>query len=192
MTDELLFKNIKNRDEQAFEEIFHKYYKPLVRFVWGYVKSEAIAEGIAQDLFIKLWQESTSLTIRSSVKSYLYSAARNMSLNYLKHQKIEKEWENEKKALYTDQPQESTLNKDLHDKMILEEVEQFIKYLPERRRLIFILNRHKDMTYKEIAEFLDISENTVDTQIRRVLAKLRENFPDILSYLIVGISILIQ
>ncbi|MDX1636898.1 MAG: RNA polymerase sigma-70 factor [Balneolaceae bacterium] len=191
MNDELLFKKIKHGDEEAFEELFHTYYKPLVRFVWGYVKSEAIAEEITQDLFTKLWQESTSLTIRSSVKSYLYSAARNMSLNHLKHREIEQEWEKEKKALYTDQPHESTLNKKLHDKMILEEVEQVIQDLPERRRLIFVLSRHQDMTYKEIARFLDISENTVDTQIRRALATLREHFSGILSYL-VGISILLS
>lgn len=191
MSDNLLFKKIKHGDEEAFEELFDKYYEPLVRFVWGYVRSEAIAEEIVQELFMKVWKSSASLTIQSSVKSYLYSAGRNMSLNYLKHQEIKYEWENEKKALHEDQPKVSQLDNSLHNKMMLEKVEEAIQSLPERRRLIFILSRHQDMTYKEIADFLDISENTVDTQIRRVLATLRNRFSDLLMYLI-GFSSLIS
>ncbi|MDZ7691323.1 MAG: sigma factor [Balneolaceae bacterium] len=89
MNDQKLFKKIKKGDEEAFEELFNKYYEPLVRFVWGYVKSEAVAEEIVQELFLKVWRVSTTLTIQSSIKSYLYSAGRNMSLNYVKHQGID-------------------------------------------------------------------------------------------------------
>ncbi|MDR8391056.1 RNA polymerase sigma-70 factor [Aliifodinibius sp. S!AR15-10] len=191
MSDKLLFRKIKNGDEEAFEELFNKYYEPLVRFVWGYVKSEAIAEEIVQELFMKVWNISSTLTIQRSVKSYIYSAGRNMSLNYLKHQNTQQEWEKEKKALHENRPLEAKLDDSLHNKMMLEKVEEAIQNLPERRRLIFILSRHKDMTYKEIADFLDISENTVDTQIRRVLASLRERFSDLLIYLLAFFSLII-
>lgn len=190
MSDQLLFKKTKNGDEKAFEALFDKYYEPLVRFIWGYVKSEAIAEEIVQELFLKLWRKRTALTIQSSIKSYLYSAGRNMSLNYLKHQDIEQEWEHEKKALHENQSQDPKLDDNIHYKMLLRKVEEAIQDLPERRRLIFILSRHQDMTYKEIADFLDISENTVDTQIRRVLATLRERFSGLLIYLFALFSIL--
>lgn len=191
MSDELLFKKISKGDEEAFEELFNKYYEPLVRFVWGYVKSEAIAEEIVQELFLKVWRISTSLKIQTSIKSYLYSAGRNMSLNYVKHQDTEQEWEKERKALYENQQKEPKLDDDIHYKMLLTEVEEAIQELPERRRLIFVLSRHQDMTYKEIADFLDISENTVDTQIRRVLAILRERFSDLLVSLITLCSLII-
>jgi RNA polymerase sigma-70 factor (ECF subfamily) len=191
MSDKLLFEKIKDGDEEAFEELFDKYYEPLVRFVWGYVKSEAIAEEIVQELFLKVWNISSTLTIQRSVKSYIYSAGRNMCLNYLKHQNTEQEWEKEKKALHENQPRESKLDRNIHYKMLHKEVEQAIQDLPERRRLIFVLSRHQDMTYKEIADFLDISENTVDTQIRRALATLRERFSDLLIYLLAFFSLII-
>lgn len=191
MSDKLLFRKIKKGDEEAFEELFNKYYEPLLRFIWGYVKSEAISEEIVQDLFMKVWKKSTTLKIQSSVKSYLYSAARNMSLNYLKHQETEKEWENERQALHKDRSRVPKLSNNVHNKIILKKVEEAIQSLPDRRRQIFILSRHKDMTYKEIADFLEISENTVDTQIRRALATLRERFSDLLVYLI-GFSSLLN
>ncbi|MFH5833829.1 RNA polymerase sigma-70 factor [Halalkalibaculum sp. DA3122] len=191
MSDKLLFEKVKDGDEEAFEELFDKYYEPLVRFVWGYVKSEAIAEEIVQELFLKVWRISTTLTIQTSIKSYLYRAGRNMSLNHLKHRDTEQEWEEEKKALHKNQPRESKLDRNLHYKMLLKEVEQAIQDLPERRRLIFVLSRHQDMTYKEIADFLDISENTVDTQIRRALATLRERFSELLVSLIVFSSLMV-
>lgn len=191
MSDELLFKKIKKGDEGAFEKLFRRYYKPLMRFIWGYVKSEAIAEELVQELFARIWEKRTALTIRSSIKSYLYSAGRNMSLDYLKHQEVVQEWANEKKALHMDKPHDTKIDKTLHNKMLLEEVEKAIISLPERRRLIFILSRYEDMTYKEIAEFLEISVNTVETQMGRALATLRERFSSLWTFLI-GLSVLIS
>jgi len=187
VTDELIFDNIKEGNEQAFEQLFRRYYQPMMRFIWGYVKSEPVAEGLVQDLFTKIWERRKTLSIDRSVKSYLYTSARNMSLDYLKHKKVENDWENEKQALYMDSTPESVIEKNLHNKMMLEEVEKAIQSLPERRRLIFILSRYEDMTYKEIAEFLDISVNTVETQISRALSALRSQFSSLL-HIMIGIT----
>lgn len=191
MTDELIFDNIKRGDEQAFERLFRRYYQPMMRFIWGYVKSEAIAEELVQELFLKFWEQRQKITIKRSVKSYLYTSARNMSLDYLKHKEVENAWEKEKKALHLDTTPESVIEKNLHNKMILEEVEKAIQALPERRRLIFILSRYEDMTYKEIAKFLDISVNTVETQISRALSALRSQFSSLL-HIMIGITSLLH
>lgn len=189
MNDQVLFQKIKSGDEEAFEIIFRKYYKSLIRFSWGIVKSEAIAEEIVQEIFTNVWEERQRLIIKRSLKSYLFQASKNKSLDYLKHQKIVREWSQEKKALHMDKPRQNKLNNDLHHKILLAEVEEAIKSLPQRRRLIFILSRYQDMTYKEIAEFLDISVNTVETQISRALKTLRNNFSDLLILLIGIISL---
>ena len=191
MTDKLLFDGIKRGYEQAFEQLFRRYYQPMMRFVWGYVKCEAIAEELVQELFTKIWENRKTLNINRSVKAYLYTSARNMSLDYLKHKVVENAWEQEKKALHLDTLPESTIEKNLHNKMVLQEVEKAIQSLPERRRLIFILSRYEDMTYKEIADFLDISVNTVETQISRALSALREQFSSLLN-IMVGITTLIH
>lgn len=180
MDDRVLFEKIKIGDEKAFERLFRKYYSSLLRFSWGFVKSEAIAEEIIQEIFTKIWERRKTLTINRSLKSYLFRAVQNESLDYLKHQKIVREWDQEKKAMHKEKPKADLLNKDLHYKLLLAEVEKAIKSLPERRRLIFILSRYQDMTYKEIAELLDISVNTVETQISRALTTLRDNFSHLL------------
>lgn len=180
MDDKLLFTKIKRGNEGAFEKLFRRYYKNLIRFAWGYVESEAIAEEIVQELFTKIWEKRNELEITTSVKSYLFSASRNMSIDYLKHREVVQDWENDKRATYMDKPHERKLSEDVHNKIMLEEVEDAIKSLPERRRLIFILSRYQDMTYKEIAQLLDISVNTVETQIVRALAALRNKFSTVL------------
>ncbi|MFH5834309.1 RNA polymerase sigma-70 factor [Halalkalibaculum sp. DA384] len=181
MRDQQLFQQVKAGDPEAFETLFRSYYDRLIKFVWGYVKSEAIAEEIIQELFTKIWEEGESIEINRSVKNYLYTSARNMSLDYLKHKKVVQNWEQEKQALRKEKPMTSDLEKNLHQKFVLEEVEKAIQSLPKRRRMIFILSRYEGMTYREIAEFLDISVNTVETQISRALNSLRDRFQHLLT-----------
>lgn len=180
MSDQQLFQQIKVGDPEAFEKLFRSYYDRLIKFVWGYVKSEAIAEEIIQELFTKIWEEGESIEINKSVQNYLYTSARNMSLDYLKHKKVVQNWEQEKQVLRREQPMTSNLEKNLHHKFILGEVEKAIQSLPKRRRMVFILSRYEGMTYREIAEFLGISVNTVETQISRALNTLRNRFQHLL------------
>lgn len=190
MSEKLLLKKVQNgRDAEAFEQLFRLYYDRLLRFIWGYVKSEAVAEELVQELFTKIWEKNGTLHIHNSVRTYLYSSARNMSIDYLRHQEVVRDWEDEKKALHMDNPLSTKIDRNLHNKMLLKEVERAIRSLPEKRRLVFILSRYEDMTYKEIAEFLDISVNTVETQISRVLNVLRQQFSHLLTFMLFIFSV---
>lgn len=96
----------------------------------------------------------------------------------LRHQKIVHKWEKEKKALRSYSVIRKKLDDKVHKKLMLKEVRRAITNLPERRRQVFILSRYEGMSYKEIAEVLEISVNTVETQISRALSTLRDKFSE--------------
>lgn len=181
MDDQILFDRIKKGDEVAFEKLFRKYYENLRRFIWGYVKSEAVAEELIQEVFLKIWKNREHLKINRSVSAYLFRSARNMSIDYVRHANVEQSWADEKQALdqLNDRP---SIDKQLNDKLILDEVKKAIQALPERRREIFILSRYEGLSYKEIADLLDISVSTVETQISRSLKKLRDLFEPYITF----------
>ncbi|MBO6620397.1 MAG: sigma-70 family RNA polymerase sigma factor [Balneola sp.] len=111
---------------------------------------------------------------KGGIKSYLYRATRNQSLNYLKHQKIVQEWEDEKKATkptYTD-----NVSKEINSsEQLRRRIEEAIHQLPQKRRTIYEFSRNHGLTYQEIAEVLNISIKTVETQMRRALKYLRSH-----------------
>jgi len=186
MDDKILYRRIKEGDELAFEKLFRKYYEGLLRLIWGYVKSEAIAEEIIQDVFFDIWKKRERLDIKESISAYLFRAARNMSIDYVRHSKVEQSWADEKKSLYSINAHPS-IDEKLNTKLILVEVQKAIQELPERRREIFILSRYDGLSYREIAKLLDISVSTVETQISRSLKTLRDIFEPYVTF----ISILI-
>jgi len=175
-TDKVLVEQIKNHDEEAFEKLFRRYYSGLHRFLWGYVANNQIAEDLVQEVFVRVWENREELNPAEKIKTYIYKVGRNLAIDHSRHKKVVREWEEEKKALRNVFVLEKKIDDRLHKKLMLKKVKQAIEGLPEKRRVIFILSRYEGMTYKEIAEKLDISVHTVDTQIYRALKTLRDKF----------------
>src|SRR5690625_2954267 len=83
---------IREGDKNAFEKLFLKFYGPLCRFAWRFVRSSHIAEELVQDTFLEAWEAKASLDPDKNIRSYLYQNVRNKSLNYVKHENIAKEY----------------------------------------------------------------------------------------------------
>lgn len=179
--DKRLVEQICEHDREAFKKLFRKYYSGLQRFLWGYVKNQQVAEDLVQEVFVRVWENREDLDPDKKIKTFIYKIGRNLAIDHTRHKKIVREWEEEKKALHSFPAlADQTMDDKLHKKFMLREVKKAIEDLPERRRLVFILSRYDGMTYKEIAEKLDISVNTVDTQICRALQTLRDKFSSFL------------
>ena len=167
-----IIERIKAGDTKIFEALFREYYYSLCRFTAGLIKSSSVAEDLVQDIFVKVWENRTKLSISGSLKTYLYRASRNQALNYLKHLKIVNNWiEVSGKDILKISPDPE---KEFLKKELFSSVNNAIKKLPERCRIIFILQRKEGLTYKEISEVLNISINTVETQMGRALKKMRK------------------
>ncbi len=181
-SDILLFNQVKKGDSVAFEEIFRRFYNDLARFCFSMVRDETIAEEIAQEVFIYLWEKKDSIEISSSLKSYLFSAVRNKSINYIKY-------ELPKQRVLIDLSDavlvEGTVFHERNDvNRLKKKIQVAINQLPEKCKQIFLLSRYGGMTYKEIAEELVISVKTVENQMSIALKKLRDSLEaDLKNYL---------
>ncbi len=161
---------IKNGDIEFFEQLFKRYYDPLMHFAYRYVRDKQIAEDIIQDIFVYLWNKRDKLDFGINIKTYLYSAVKNRSLKYLKRKSVEIKYRPLEIILAkdADNPESIMINDELKEALT-----SAINELPDKRREIFCMNRFDHLTYTQIASILNISIKTVETQMARALKFLR-------------------
>jgi RNA polymerase sigma-70 factor, ECF subfamily len=167
---------IRSGDSSALELLFRKYYPRLCQYVYRSVKSPEIAEDIVQSVFLNIWKNREEWYPHCPPLMYLYKATQNQVINYLKHKTIENIADFiDINSLHTDEhsPEYAYLKNECSSA-----IRSSIDRLPERCRLIFLMKKEDGLTYKEIAEILDISIKTVETQMVRAFRYLRENLAE--------------
>jgi RNA polymerase sigma-70 factor, ECF subfamily len=173
---------LARKSEAAFEQVFKEHFKNLHSYACTIVRDEPAAEGIVQNVFLKLWDRGDSFNIQSSVAAYLYRAVYNESLNYLKHQKVKQSY-----VKYAQHSMSESTRENASKKIIVAELEQKIKValseLPEQCRTIFQLSRFEELKYQQIADKLDISIKTVEAQMGKALKLMRIKLADYLPLL---------
>jgi RNA polymerase sigma-70 factor (ECF subfamily) len=169
----MLLENIMAGDEHAFEIAFLKYYTPLCKYVWKYVRSEDTAQEIVQEVFAVVWETRAKLDPEGHLRGLLYQMARNKALNYLKHQKVVEGYKVQVRNGNENPYYELAESGDSEQKLF-HAVQDAVEDLPPKARRIFRLNRQEGLTYREIAGYLDISIKTVESQMIRSLRLLRD------------------
>lgn len=158
-------------DPKAFESLFYSLNTPLIKFSMMYLHQKEVAEEIVSDVFVKCWVNRKSLEEVRNIDTYLFVAVKNQSLNHLKKYShihlVQVEDTNEVRLVKPFTPQEALEKKELLFKM-----EQSIEELPQQCRIIFRLIKEEGIKYKEVAEILNISPRTVQTQLFRAMKKL--------------------
>ena len=158
----------------AFRKIFHYYTPRLLPFVFSIVKSEAVAEEIVQDVFLKLWTNRHDVAQKESPSSWLFTIAANQSLTFLRRMSVERKYIDSIKI----QIKEAWLQNPTEDQLFLREDEALLKKamdtLPPQQKLIYTLSRQEGLSHKEIADQLNISPNTVKNHIVTAIRTLRE------------------
>jgi len=167
--------------------LFKSSFKGLTRFAQKYVKDFETAKEIVQDAFITLWEKRETIDLSKPVKSYLTTIIYNKSLNYLRdNKKFNKDILNFEN-LYP------VSDHDSGDKLVAAEISRkinkAIEELPEKCREIFVLNRFENLKYQQVADKLQISIKTVETQMSKALQHMREKLVD---YITVVLIILLE
>ena len=176
-------------DRQAYEQIFRAYYKRLNGFAYSYLMQKEAAEDVVQSVFLNIWSERECWDPPGTVKQYLFAAVRNEALNKIRYQHVVKDKEEEVVQTFKDLKKQKIPDSEYSLKELESEIEKGIEALPPRCRQIFLLNRRSGLTYNEIADYLDISINTVNTQMGRALKSLRDYLSDYLPVIVaLGVS----
>ena len=175
--DILLLKLIKQGDQIAFRHLFYQYADSLERFITYYIHDREKSQDLVLDIFTYIWENRQNFEIKLTLKAYLFQAARNKSFTYIRETRrfrfIWKKWE----GMEIVQNYDSELElQELHHL-----IEEAVSLLPDKCREIFRKSREENLTNKEIAGQLHISEKTVEGQITIALKKIRIHLGD--SYL---------
>ncbi|MEP6690466.1 MAG: RNA polymerase sigma-70 factor [Gemmatimonadaceae bacterium] len=163
-------------DAAAFEALFREHHTPLCAFVYGYVRSRAVAEEIVQDLFFALWGERERLAPRTTLRAYLYAGARNRALHALRHERVAERWRGDAERGATPTGSAGPA-KAADEQMVRDESERAlgaaIAALPERTRLAATLRWTRGLSYAECAEAMEISVKGVEGLLASAMRKLR-------------------
>ena len=164
----------------SFETVFRQYYPGLRGYALKLLSDEALADEAVQEVFLKIWQKKEELNIQSSIKSYLFRAVHNHSLNMIKSYKV--------KEVHHQYIADTSITADMTDTMESQEAEErilgAIAKLPTQCAKIFRMSRFQGLKYKEIAKKLNISPKTVEVQMGKALKRLREDLKDYLPLLL--------
>lgn len=163
------------KDLVRFEELFKGLFKPLCAFAMKFTGDVDTSRNLVHEVFIQVWEKFHSLPPDTNYKSYCYTAVRNRCLNHIRDKKkfviIEKAADAE--------PQ--VTNTALETAELEQKIEAAIAALPERCRMVFELNRIEGLKYAEIADKMNISVKTVEAQMSKALALMREHLREFLT-----------
>ncbi|MDR2120409.1 MAG: RNA polymerase sigma-70 factor [Tannerella sp.] len=169
---------IKQGDADEFERMFRLYYKRMCIYAENIIEDCLEAEEIVCNMFVRLWEKREQLNIRVSLESYIVSSVHNAALNYLKHLEIENRYREKVRYrlkhidLLNPEGLDTPLT-DMLDRELYEQIEKAIAALPPQCREVFVSHMMYELSYEEVAEKLNISINTVRTQITRAMKKMR-------------------
>ncbi|MEX0778798.1 MAG: RNA polymerase sigma-70 factor [Balneolales bacterium] len=180
---------IRKGDERAFERLFKQYYFPLTRFAWRLIDSKAIAEELVQDLFADIWEERETWSYAGELRLYLYRKVKQKCLNHFKHQKVRHKYDSQ----WMEQWETSFINFEEQEneqqvKLLNEAINNAVEDLPPRSKMTFKLHKHDGLTYPEIAEVMDISLKTVESQMTRAMKILRDQLAYLMPFLLIAVT----
>ena len=152
-----------------FKKIFDLYFEAIRNYVYFMSSDSGLAEDIAQDTFVKLWDNRTAIVL-STVKSYLYAIARNLTLNQLKRNKLKYNFMAQTELGSNSETPEFSMEQ----QEFKEKLEAAIASLPEGSREVFLMNRIEGIKYIEIADRLGLSVKAIEKRMSKALKILRE------------------
>ena len=175
------FAEIKKGDKMAFEKLFREFYSYLCAYANSFLKDIDVSQDLVQDFLFHVWEIKADLPLEVPVKAYLTKSVHNRCLNLLKHEKVKNKYQEHAVLEYSDiyYGENDNPNEELHEK-----IRQSIDKLPPERKKVFIMHRYDDLKYKEIAQKLNISVKTVENQMGKALAFLREELKSSLPLII--------
>lgn|SRR5690606_14784877 len=164
---------VRSADDRAFKEVYDRYNKLLYLFAYNKLRNKEEAKDVVQDVFAWLLNNRTRFAINSSVSSFLYKSVLNKIFDIFRHQSVIRKYiEQGDHYIDIDSTETDYL---IREKDIAQMIRQEIDAMPQKMKEVYLLRFEQYLSAKEIAEQLNISENTVNTHLKRAAKKLRDN-----------------
>lgn len=174
VTDDLLLfwqRQMAKGDETAFNQLFRHFYSPLLNFAIDMVKQRTVAEEIVSDVFIKIWNKQEELLLIEKLRVFLFVAVKNKCYNHLRDHSFWKVTVEEDSAASLTSDYNPA--DDLAFRELQHQLHMAVEQLPEQCKQVFKMIREDGLKFKEVAEILQISPRTVETQLYRAIKKIR-------------------
>jgi RNA polymerase sigma-70 factor (family 1) len=169
----LLQEQIAESNERAFRQLFDFFSEKLFHFALAIIKTKDGATEVVDEVFVKIWKHRANITHIEHLKTYLYTSVKNASLNYLSrkaHQQITEPFD----FINIELKEEQCPDQQMITAEALKKIQEAVNELPPRCKIIFKLVREDSLKYKEVADILNISVNTVDAQMVIAVKKISE------------------
>jgi len=171
-SDLYLFEKVKSGDQKSFDLLFQKYYNSLCNYAYLYLKENAQTEELVADVYLKIWNNRQSIEIRTNLKSYFLRSTHNEVISYLRKSRLQTvslEHNSDLGEVFEETPETLLINKETCNTF-----GSMINELPKQAGLVFRLHKVDGLSYKQIAEVLELSIKTVDNHMGRALKIIRK------------------
>jgi RNA polymerase sigma-70 factor (ECF subfamily) len=181
LSDAQIMLRVKAGDESAFEYLVQKYRRPMLSFMYRMAHNSAVAEDLAQEVFLRVYRSREKYEASAKFTTWLYRIASNLAVNHARDTRHERP----ENTVSLDEPdQESGLTMDVPDDSLSAEenivkrerlaaIRQRVQDLPERQRIAVIMHKYQQMDYRQIAEVLKLSESAIKSLLFRAYETLR-------------------
>lgn len=186
MDDAVIMLELRAGNMAGFDYLIQKYRKPIIRFMFRMVHNQAVAEELAQEVFLRVYRSRETYRAEARFSTWLYRIATNLGVNHARDTKRERS----ASTVYLDEPDpESGTTPDVADstpdveaKILRRErmaaIRQHVMALPERQRMAVLMHKYEGMDYRQIGEVLKLSESATKSLLFRAYQTLREKLKD--------------
>jgi RNA polymerase sigma-70 factor, ECF subfamily len=186
MSDAEIMLRVREGDDSGFDLLIQKYHKPIVHFMFRMVRNQAVAEELAQEVFLRVYRSRHTYRAEARFTTWLYRIATNLGVNHARDTKYERAAQN----IYLDQPDPETgttpdvadMTATVEQELVRDErmraIRQHVLALPERQRTAVLMHKYQGLDYKQIGEVLKLSESATKSLLFRAYQTLRERLKD--------------
>ena len=182
MDDAAIMLELRSGNMAGFDFLIQKYRKPIIHFMYRMVHNQAVAEELAQEVFLRVYRSRETYRAEARFSTWLYRIATNLGVNYARDNRHERM----ASTIYLDEadaetgttPDVADTTPDAEAKMLRQErlnaIREHVMSLPERQRMAVLMHKYEGMDYKQIGDVLKLSESATKSLLFRAYQTLRE------------------
>jgi len=186
LTDAEIMLRVGAGDDAAFGMLIEKYRRPMLAFMYRSVHNQAVAEELAQEVFLRVYRARANYKADAKFSTWIYRIATNLAANHARDTKTERsvgtvnlDEPDDESGSYPDvADQHATVEQEMLRRERLSAIRKTVMELPERQRNAVLMHKYQNLDYKEIGKVLDLSESATKSLLFRAYETLRQRLKD--------------